>query len=94
MGDSCNVGVAQSVDATSPKRGGETWLTVSMPGLTQALTLNRVVVSSILGAWGKLGISEEEWYELNEKDQEAMIRDIVFDRVDWGFMVEDKMPPE
>lgn len=32
-----------------------------------------------------LGLTSEEWDEMSEKDQEETMRDIAFERSDWGF---------
>lgn len=35
--------------------------------------------------WEELGITEDDWDNLSEKEQEEMAKDIAFDKLDWGF---------
>lgn len=35
------------------------------------------------------GVSDEEWDEMSVDDQEEFMRDVAWDRMDWGYYEED-----
>lgn len=44
--------------------------------------------------WRDLGITEEEWDMMTEKEQEKLAREIAFEQSDWGFEKADGIPKE
>ncbi len=42
--------------------------------------------------WDELSITEEEWDEMSEKQQEEFARDVAFESADWGYEKADKLP--